>query len=166
MELAYNHYQKGNKLTEVNIMKRWKGLLIAAVCIVGSCYVGDVGAAALKFTPEECAEAQRVANTHDWKVFVQKHTQAEIEGTNLGRALAVCSGKKVQQNKIEDVSMASANDIAQLVVRNIGKPSDYQSKEDLRTAIGDTFNAIVEHTNIDTKTYNDAYDIVLYIYGL
>lgn len=26
-------------------MKRWKGLLIAAVCIVGSCYVGDVGAA-------------------------------------------------------------------------------------------------------------------------
>ena len=62
--------------------------------------------------------------------------------------------------------MASANDIAQLVVRNIGKPSDYQSKEDLRTAIGDTFNAIVEHTNIDTKTYNDAYDIVLYIYGL
>lgn len=146
-------------------MKRWKGILIATICVIGSCYVGDVGAAELKFTKQECAEAYRVSRSPDWKSFVQKHSQSEIDSTNLGRALAVCSGKKVSKSQIEDVSMASADDIAQLVVRNIGSPDDYASKSDLRIAIGDTFNAIVEHTNIDSKTYNDAYDIVLYIYG-
>lgn len=163
-------------------MKRGTALLIMAATVLGSSYVGRVGA----MTCNVNFNGQTIKiDTNPGVVDAQEGWSSYSGGTPMCPAYiqnSVIASMQAQSQVMEraerqeaetdggagkeDVSQASADDLARLVVRNIGQPSNYSSDTELRAVIFENFKAIKDHTNASDKKITKAIELVKRVYEL